>query len=213
MMRSRFQGFLICLTCACGIAFAEEEAGFEGRVVLEWVDETPYVAAMRLVEPFAFHQQNGKIWAVPTGSIVDGRAIPPLFAGLMGLPFEGGFRKTAVVYDYAAKAQEQPWQDAQRMFYEGSIVEGVLPTEAKVMYMLLNAAGSRWEVRETSSCFSHCHTGESELVWRPVVDDEPVIALASWVRQEDPSLEDIEKRISDVILHPGPHIFGYVREK
>lgn len=212
MMRSRFQGFLICLTFACGIAFAAEESRFEGRVVLEWVDETPYIAAMRLVEPFAYHQQDGKIWAVPAGGIVDGRAIPPLFTELMGFPFEGGFRKTAVVYDYAAKAQKQPWQDAQRMFHEGSITEGILPIEAKVMYMLLNASGSRWEVRETSTCFSHCHTGDSELVWRPVIDEEPVIALASWVRQDDPSLEEIEKRTSEVILHPGPHIFGHVRE-
>ncbi len=211
-MRSLIQVFLICLTCTCGIVLAVDEARFEGRVVLEWVDEPPYIAAMRLVEPFAFHQQDGRTWLVPAGGIVDGRAIPPLFADLMGLPFEGGFRKTAIVYDYAAKAQEQPWHDAQRMFYEASIVEGVVPIEAKVMYMLLNAAGSRWEVRETSTCFSHCHTGESELLWRPIVDDEPIIALASWVRQEDPSLDDVEQRVRDVILHPGPHVFGHVRE-
>lgn len=212
MTRSRFQAFLICLTFVCGLAFAAQEARFAGRVVLEWVDEVPYIATTRLVEPFAFYQQDGTIWSVPAGGIVDGRSIPPIFSGLMGLPFEGGFRKTAVVYDYAAKAQSKSWQDAQRMFYEGSIVEGILPIEAKVMYMLLNAAGSRWEVRETSTCFSHCHTGESELIWRPVVDDEPIVALASWVRQEDPSLEDVEQRVSAIILHPGPHVFGHVRE-
>ena len=80
------------------------------------------------------------------------------------------------------------------------------------MYMLLSAAGTRWEIRDTGTCFSQCHTGDTELVWRPVVDDDPIIALASWVRQDDPSLEDIAQRVDDVILHPGPHVSGYVRE-
>jgi len=212
VMRSRLAVFLITLACACGAAIADDVARFEGRIVLEWLDEIPFVAAMRMVEPFAFTQQDGTVWVVPAGGVVDGRAIPPLFVSVMGLPFDGGFRKTAVVYDYAAKDQKQSWQDAQRMFFEGSITEGILPIEAKVMYTLLNATGSRWEVRDAGTCFSQCHTGNSELVWRPVFDDEPVIALVSWVRQDDPSLEEIEQRVSGVILHPGPHTFGYVRE-
>ena len=211
-MRSQLFVFLVSLGFAVSPTNADQTARFEGRVVLEWLDEPPYVVAMRLVEPFAYRQQDGLVWAVPAGAIVDGRSIPPLFVSVMGLPFEGGFRKTAVVYDYAAKHQARHWQDAQRMFYEASITEGVLQIEAKVMFMLLSAAGTRWEIRDTGTCFSQCHTGDTELVWRPVIDDDPVIALASWVRQDDPSLEEIVRRVDDVILYPGPHVFGYVRE-
>ena len=211
-MRLRLLALVISVAFACGAALASGVARFEGRLVLEWVDESPFVAAMRLVDAFSFQQQDGRMWVVPASGIVDGRSMPPLFVSMMGHPFEGGFRKTAVVYDYAVKDKKQPWQDTQRMFYEASIAEGILPIEAKVMYMLLNALGSRWALRDSSTCFSHCHAGASELVWRPLVDDEPVVALVSWVRQDDPSLEAIEQRVSTVILHPGPHVFAHVRQ-
>ena len=212
-MHSRLSTLLIVLVTGCGAAIAGQGARFEGRVVLEWVDEIPFIPAMRLAEPFSFHQPDGTVWTVPAGAMIDGRSIPPLFVRLMGLPFEGGFRKSAVVYDHAAKDQTRHWLDAQRMFYDASITEGNLAIEAKVMYMLLNAKGSRWEIKDsTGTCFSHCHTGDTELVWRPMVDDEPVIALASWVRQNTPSLEQIDQRVAEVLLHPGPHLFGHVRE-
>jgi hypothetical protein len=97
------------------------------------------------------------------------------------------------------------------MFYEASIVEGVLPIEAKVMFMLMNAGGSRWAERRSSNCFNSCHAGDSELSWRPLVDDDQVIALVSWVREGDPSLDEIERRVEETLLHRGPHIFAYVR--
>ncbi len=204
---------LVLGTLCSGGLLAAQEAGFSGRIMVEWVEENQFVAAMRLVEPFSFTQANGKTWLVPEGSVVDGRSMSPLFVRLSGHPFEGGFRKTAVVYDHAAKQQSQPWQAAQQMFFEASVSEGILPIEAKVMYLLINATGPRWVVRGESSCFNQCHhTGDSELVWRPLVDDEPVVGLVSWVRDEDPELEDIERRVSGIVLHPGPHIFGHVRD-
>jgi hypothetical protein len=204
--------FVLAMVCG-GAVFAAQEARFDGRIIVEWVDDNEFVASMRLVKNFSFTQANGKTWPVPAGSIVDGRSMSPLFVRLSGHPFEGGFRRTAVVYDHAAKQQSQPWQEVQQMFFEGSVTEGILPIEAKVMYLLVNATGPRWVVRGESSCFNQCHhTGDPELVWRPLVDDDPVVALVSWLREEDPSLEDIGQRVSDVILHPGPHIFGHVRD-
>jgi hypothetical protein len=209
----RSMTLLVALAMLCGGAvFAAQEARFNGRIIVEWVDDNQFIASMRLVEEFSFTQASGKTWAVPAGSMVDGRSMSPLFVRLSGHPFEGGFRRTAVVYDHAAKQQSQPWQDAQQMFIEGSVAEGILPIEAKVMFLLLNATGPRWAVRGESSCFTECHhTGHAELVWRPAVDDEPVVGLISWVRDTDPSVAEIEQRVSDVILHPGPHIFGHVR--
>jgi len=210
-MRSKLLLFLALAAFCSGGLVAAAEARFNGRIVLQWVEENQFVAALQLVEDFSYTRANGEAWVVPAGAVVDGRSMSPLFVQLSGHPFEGGFRKAAVVYDYATKQMSQPWQDAQHMFFEGSVTEGTLPIEAKVMYLLLNATGPRWVVRGKSSCFDQCHTGASELAWRPLVDDDPVIALVSWVRDDDPSLDEIDKRVSDVILHPGPHIFGYVR--
>ena len=210
-MRSKLLVFLALAALCSGGLVAAAEARFNGRIVLRWVDENQFVAAMQLVENFSFMPANGKAWVVPAGAVVDGRSMSPLFVQLAGHPFEGGFRKTAIIYDYATKEMSQPWQDAQHIFFEGSVTEGILPIEAKVMYLLLYATGPRWVVRGKSSCFDHCHTADGELEWRPLVDDDAVIALVSWVRDNDPSLDEIDKRVSGVILHPGPHIFGFVR--
>ncbi len=59
-----------------------------------------------------------------------------------------------------------------------------------------------------SGCYGRCHAADSELEWRPRVDDEKVIELVTWVRQEAPSLEEIEGRVREVIIEAGPHIFG-----
>jgi hypothetical protein len=207
----RFVSLLVVFAVLSGFALAAGNGHFHGSVILEWVDDTPFIASMRLVEKFSFEQADGKSWVVPAGTTVDGRFAPPLFTKLMGHPFDGGFRKSAIVYDYVAKDMTQPWREAQRMFYEASIVEGVLPIEAKVMFMLMNAEGSRWVERRSSSCFNSCHSGASDLSWRPLVDDAQVIALVSWVREGDPSLDEIEQRVDDTLLHRGPHIFAYVR--
>ncbi|MGD8789332.1 MAG: DUF1353 domain-containing protein [Burkholderiales bacterium] len=207
------QGVLILVAVGSGGLYAAQEAGFSGRVVVQWVADNEFVATIRVVEDFSFSQANGQTWRVPVGAAVDGRSMSPLFVRLSGRPFDSGFRKASLVYDYATKDMSQPWRDAQKMFFEASLAEGVTPAEAKVMYLLLYATGPRWAIRGKSSCFNHCHTAVSELAWRPLVEDEPVAALVGWVRSEDPGLEQIEQRVRKVILHPGPHVFGYVRQQ
>jgi hypothetical protein len=191
------------------VASEEDFAGgtFEGRVVAEWSDD-PFIPKMRLKEELLFRQNGGDTWVVPAEATVDGRSMPKLFVSLVGDPFTSGFLKSAVTYDYAVKAKARRWKDAQRMFVEGSVVEGVDKTDAKVMYTLLQATGSRWAVRWMSGCYGRCHAPDAELEWRPRVDDGKVLALVDWVRQQAPSLEAIEQRVDEVILEPGPHIFG-----
>ena len=182
---------------------------FEGRVVVEWLDD-PFVPKMRLVEPFAYRQPEGRVWAVPGGHIVKGRGLPPLFRDLIGQPFNGGFRKSSIVYDYVTQEMTEPWEDAQHMFLDASGAEGVTQAEAKGMYMLLRAQGSRWEVPD-STCYGHCHGKEEPLLWRPVIDEVAVGELLGWVRRSNPGLSEIDERVQSAILDPGPHIFPQQR--
>jgi hypothetical protein len=57
------------------------------------------------------------------------------------------FEKAAIVHDDATKEMSQPWHESQQMFLEGNLAEGVLPVEAKAMYLLLHATGPRWAIR------------------------------------------------------------------
>jgi hypothetical protein len=82
----------------------------------------------------------------------------------------------------------------------------VFPTDAKAMYAVLAAQGSRWEIKG-SHCFGSCHGATLPLEWRPMVDERKVGELVAWVRAADPSLEEIDERARKTIKSPGPHIF------
>jgi len=186
-----------------------DPGGFEGKVVVEWVDD-PFISTMRLVEDFGFRQAQGKLWRASRGQVIEGKGMPPLFRDLVGQPFEGGFRKSAVLYDSAVHAMVEPWEQAQRMFFEASMVEGVSATDAKVMYLILAAQGTRWEVTG-SRCYGSCHGREVPLEWRPVVNETRVSELMNWVRAVDPDLREIDMRAQSAIRAVGPHIFPQSR--
>lgn len=191
--------------CVMAGAHAGDTGRFEGRVAVEWIDD-PFVPSMRLVDEFAFTQAAGKRWRAPSGQLLDGKGLPPLFRTLVGQPFDPGFRKSSVIYDAAVHQMVEPWDAAQRMFYEAALSEGVFPADAKAMYAVLAVQGSRWEVKG-SHCFGSCHGSTQPLEWRPVVDEAKVGELVAWVRSADPSIEEIDKRAHTAMKSPGPHIF------
>lgn len=98
------------------------------------------------------------------------------------------------------------------MFYDAAITEGVLPIEAKVMYMLLNAKASRWAVRDARDCHGRCHRRDEELEWSPKVSEERVLSLIGWVRSEDPALTEIDDAVDKIIVERGPHIVGRIAD-
>lgn len=210
--RSQMNKILIvvsAMTLIAGMVVAEgaetDHRAFEGRVVVEWLVD-PFVPTMRLAEPFSYQQSKGKVWKVPQGHVIKGRGMPPLFRDLIGQPFYGGFRKASIVYDHATQEMTQPWDEAQRMFYEASMAEGINESEAKAMYMLLRAQGSRWEV-PGSRCYGSCHGKTEPLLWRPAVDEVVVSELLGWVRRDNPSLLQIEQLAETAVLDRGPHVF------
>lgn len=198
---------LLCLvaTMAVPVAHGADPGAFEGKVVVEWVDEG-FVPSMRLMQDFAFRQAQGKRWVATQGQVLEGKAMPPLFRDLVGKPFDGGFRKAAVVYDAAAQKMTEHWQQSQRMFFEASVVEGVPESDAKVMYLVLAAQGTRWEI-PGSRCYGSCHGQAEPLEWRPVVDEARLASLMQWVRTEDPKIEEIDLQVHEAIRAYGPHIF------
>lgn len=193
-----------------GMAPAEQAsvARFEGSVVMEPIGDDPFVPSFKLTRRLVFSQSDGTQWISPPDALVDGRSMPTLFVQLFGHPFDSTFRKSAVSYDHAVKTKQYSWEAAQRMFHEALLTEGVAPDDAKVMYLLLSGSGTRWAMRGPNSCFSRCHTDAKELEWRPRVDNEKLVSLTSWVRTEDPSLDQIDQRARATIVEKGPHIFG-----
>lgn len=199
----------LCANAAC--AAEVTGARFTGHAFMERVGDDPFVPKFRLVGELQFRQAGGEVWVTPSHAILDGRSVPTLFVLLQGDPLQSKYLKSAISYEYAVRSKQRSWEDAQRMFYEAVTTEGIAQVEGKAMYVLLRAAGSRWALHGPNSCFSRCHTGASELEWRPLVDDEKLAALVQWVRAEDPSLEAIDGRAQEAIVHKGPHVFGTAR--
>jgi Protein of unknown function (DUF1353) len=198
---------LLCLVAMMALpeAGGAEQGVFEGKVVVEWLDDA-FVPAMRLVEDFGFRQAEGKRWTASRGQVLEGKAMPPLFRDLVGQPFDGSYRKSAVVYDSAVHTMTEPWEQAQRMFFEASIAEGVPVPDAKIMYLILVVQGTRWEVAG-HRCYGSCHGRETPLEWRPVVNEARTAELVTWVRASNPDLREIDLKAQSAIHSLGPHIF------
>jgi len=193
----------VCLGTLCAAA---ETPGFIGRVVVEWLDDDPFVPKIALVEAFAFSDAGGRRWIAEKGQVLDGRSIPLLFRDLVGPPFGGDYRKSTVVYESQCYAMDASWRDVHRLFYDASRAEGVPELDAKLMYMALYAAGLRWEPRG-SSCFRGCHASAESLSWKPLTAAEEVAPVVQWIRQTNPRLEQIDRKLDAAIMKPGPHIF------
>lgn len=188
----------------------DDHGTFEGAVAVEWLDNDPFIFTFRLMRDFTYRDAKGKPWTVPSGKVIDGKSVPPLFMDRIGHPFDGSFRKAAVVYDYATQTMSEQWPATQHMFYEATLAEGVPSSEAKAMYLMLLAQGSRWEVAG-SRCYGSCHGDSSPLFWRPVVDEPKIEELLLWVRANDPPVAEVEQRVAGAILDKGPHVFPIER--
>jgi hypothetical protein len=186
---------------------AADTSGFAGRVVVEWLDDDPFIARMKLVEDFAFRDPAGRNWRAEKGHVLDGRSIPLLFRDLVGPPFAGEYRRSAVVYEVQAHRMQEPWRAVHRLFYHASRAEGVPDADAKLMYLALYAGGLRWE-QPGSNCFSHCHTAAQSLSWMPATTPAEVQPVVEWIRQVNPGLDQIDRRVDATLRKPGPHIFG-----
>jgi len=208
--------FLVVMAALPGVANSANAGGrdrgkFVGDGIIVQLKDDPFVTHYRLVDELRFETADGEVWVTPANAILDGRSMPQLFIKLFGNPFDLDFRKTAITYDFAVKSKYHPWKRAQRIFYDGAVTEGVDPVEAKVMYTLLSASGSRWAQHSPDGCFNRCHNRFKELEWRPTINEQQLISMLDWVRKENPTLDAIDERASEVIIDKGPHISGTMR--
>jgi hypothetical protein len=202
--------FSLASVCFCATALSADEGRFTGKVVVELLNEIEFDHKLKLLEDFSFEDSSGKLWVAQKGGILDGASVPRDLRSLTGLPFVVEYRKASVVHDYYCRVRTEPWKDVDRMFYRASLTEGVSETEAKTLYMAVYAGGWRWEVRG-SSCFRSCHIAAESLAWKPVVTEADLQPMVDWIRQANPSLEEIEKHVNAAIKKPGPHLFAQGR--
>jgi len=195
----------------CAPVPAADPPRFEGRVVLEVLDEIALEHKLRLLEAFSFRDEHGRLWLAPAGAVIDGTSLPRTLRSTPELPPEAEFRKASVLHDYHSRARQESWREVRRLLYSASLHEGLGPAEAKLLYAAVYAGGWRWEPR-TSSCYRSCHAASALLVWQPDLNQAEFQPIVDWLRGADPSLEEIEQRVDAVTPRPGPHLFTQVRQ-
>lgn len=83
-------------------------------------------------------------WLAPKDTITDGASIPRVAWSVIGAPFEGQYRKAAIIHDVACVERTRSWRATHRAFYTGMRAAGVGETQAKIMYAAVYHFGPRW---------------------------------------------------------------------
>lgn len=155
--------------------------------------------SMTLLNELRYTDPRGVVWVAPAGSQIDGASIPRALWSFMGGPFEGKYRNASVLHDVAYDQKNRPPQEADRMFYTAMRCSGVSALEAKTMYYSLLRFGRHWKFSIKKAKPVLPDSTESLV---NAQDPRPtalapgeVDAIQKWIRQNDPTLDQIESRV------------------
>ena len=154
---------------------------------------------MTLISELRYTDPNGVVWIAPAGSVVDGASIPRSLWSIMGGPFEGKYRNASILHDVAYDEHNRPWQDCDRMFYSAMRCSGVNSVEAKTMYYALHKFGRHWKVsikkaKRVKPSELAAQKSKAEIPRALPVNESEINETRDWIRNADPSLEEIEAR-------------------
>ena len=153
---------------------------FSGPIETRWESDG---RTMTLLNELRYTDPKGVVWIAPAGSSVDGASIPRALWSFFGGPFEGKFRNASVLHDVAYDQKSRPWQQVDRMFYDAMRCSGVGPIEAKTFYYALYRHGRHWKLKNKPD--------DSRST---AVDPAEVDAIQQWIRQTNPTLDQIDSR-------------------
>lgn len=169
---------------------------FSGAPVTQW---NPDGRSMTLLNELRYTDPKGFTWIAPAGSVVDGASIPRSLWSFMGGPFEGKYRNASVLHDVAYDQHDRPWEDCDRMFYNAMRCSGVGTVEAKTMFYSLYRFGRHWKfsikrAKPVKVGRKLVARAEPEFPRATVVTRDEIEAARDWIRNAQPSVEEIERR-------------------
>lgn len=115
---------------------------FSGDFEFAWLD-TPNGGHrdMRVLKTVKFKDGNGKVWTVPSKSIIDGASIPRLLWTIAGSPFVGKYRRASVIHDHYCDIRTELQSEVHLMFKEAMFSDGASWWEANSKYTAVEFAG------------------------------------------------------------------------
>lgn len=177
-----------------GAAQTHKWGYYTGQPVTRWESDG---RSMTLLSELRYTDPKGVVWVAPAGSKVDGASIPRSLWSLMGGPFEGKYRNASVLHDVAYDQRTRTWQECDRMFYNAMRCSGVGATEAKMMFYGLYRFGHHGTFKEAQREREQqklASAGTNTIPRAIPVSEAEIDAMRNWIRQSDPSIEQIEQR-------------------
>jgi Protein of unknown function (DUF1353) len=168
---------------------------YSGNVDTRWDADG---RTMTLLNELRYTDPKGVVWIAPAGSVIDGASIPRALWSFMGGPFEGKYRNASVLHDVAYDQKNKPPPEVDRMFYNAMRCSGVGAVEAKTMYYALLRFGRHWKFFVKKAKPVLPDSSRDLLNREPrttTVDPAEVDAIQQWIRQNDPTLDQIESRV------------------
>ena len=119
---------------------------FHGKVVTIWLDSKGEDRRMKLhaETDLVFVRASGEVLPAFPGLEFDGASIPTWAWPLIGSPFTGKYRKAAVIHDQLCHDKRRPAKECHWIFREMLLSLGVGRLRARLMYLALIWAGSKW---------------------------------------------------------------------
>jgi len=154
---------------------------FSGPIETRWEADG---RTMTLLNELRYTDPKGVLWIAPAGSQVDGASLPRALWSFFGGPFEGKFRNASVLHDVAYDQKSRPWQQVDRMFYDAMRCSGVGAVQAKTFYYALYRHGRHWKSQKKPEDQSRS----------TAVNPAEVDAIQQWIRNNDPTLDQIDER-------------------
>src|SRR4051812_24280715 len=166
---------------------------YSGPIETRWETDG---RTMTLMNELRYTDPKGVVWIAPAGSVIDGASIPRALWSFMGGPFEGKYRNASVLHDVAYDQRNKPPAVVDRMFYDAMRCSGVGATEAKTMYYALLRFGRHWKftVKKAKPVLPDSSEALTREPRTTTVDPNEVNAIQQWIRQNDPTLDQIESR-------------------
>lgn len=118
---------------------------FEGNFQFEWLDDG---RNMRLLNDLTYIDSHNNKIIITKGECTDGASIPSFLWSISGGPFEGKYRRAAVVHDFLCRTQILPWQRTHQIFYEAMLECGVSKIEALTKYLAVYSFGPKWKTKQ-----------------------------------------------------------------
>ena len=126
-----------------GLGMAASQASaqsFQGSFEFRWQNAPADTHRdMELLSEVSFKDKAGKVWVVPSGTIIDGASIPPALWSFAGSPFTGNYRRASVIHDHFCDTRTEFASDVHKMFRGAMEADGVGMLERLSKYLAVSA--------------------------------------------------------------------------